>query len=66
MQPFRCPAEMKLGGYRDERFQLPQFHTLTVPPYSGIPPDRRWRSRLFGRAEQCLRELPLVPVASAM
>jgi len=31
VQPLGGPAEMKLGGHRDERLKLAQFHSLTVP-----------------------------------
>jgi hypothetical protein len=60
VQALGGPAEVKLGGDRHERFQLAQLHGLTVPRAQGpigetSPPG----AGLFGRAEECLSELPL-------
>ena len=62
MQALGGPPEMKLGGHRHERFQLAQFHGPTVPRVIGTIVARcPAGTGLFGRAEECLSELPLFP-----
>jgi hypothetical protein len=60
VQSLGGPAEVQLGGDRDKRFQLAQFHSQTLPSEVRKSPGKRSRTaQLFGHTEQCLSELLL-------